>query len=174
MPTNLAPVYLDDARVLLHGDARPKVAAIVAASGRPAPSEMHVVRVNAPGETQGDALSFEDVIERAEQGPPVYLRLVARGEETETQAEFGKDESRGVGTTESFGAARTGIAGQGAKTSTTPLPADKQAKSDVNTNEGNAMRDQSTDNAGRPQAHRGERPQRSREGARPEAASDAD
>ena len=167
MPSNLAPVYLDDARVQLQGDPRPAVAKIVAASGKPAPSDSRIVRVSAPGVTEGDTLQLEDVIERAEQGAPVYLRVVPGGETGEAEVGFSQDESTGVGNrpaipNETFGAGRTGIAGQGATSSPGDLPADKQAKSDFQ--------------------RRGERPQRSREGAGsrpssnvgPDAASDAD
>src|SRR5688572_12309161 len=103
MPTELAPVYLDDARVKLQGDPKPKVSTIVAAGGK---RGSRVVRLRSPTDQDGESVGPEQVIDRASEAGPIYLRVV--GEEAE--ASFAADESSGV----QFGAARRGIAGQGA------------------------------------------------------------
>lgn len=124
MPTDLAPVYLDDNRVKLQGEPKPKVATIVAAGGKQA---SQVVRLRSPNDEQGEAVGLEAVIDRASEAGPVYLRCVEGGE---TQASFVNDESSGIGQAQ-FGAGRPGMAGQGAKGQLdAALPADKQAKSD--------------------------------------------
>ena len=124
MPSELAPVYLDDNRVKLQGDPRPKVSAIVAAGGKQA---SQVVRLRSPNDESGEAVGLEAVIDRASEAGPVYLRCVEGGE---MQASFVNDESSGIGQAQ-FGAARPGMAGQGATgEADAALPADKQAKSD--------------------------------------------
>lgn len=133
MPTNLAPVYLDDARVQLQGDPKPRVSTIVAAGGKAADGDLVVVRLRSQGDAQGSPMQLEDVIDRAKQTEPVYLRCIPGND---TEAGFAADESTGVGgtviqTSPQFGAARRGIAGQGAKDSPGDVPADKQAKSDA-------------------------------------------
>ena len=124
MPSELAPVYLDDNRVKLQGDPRPKVSAIVAAGGKQA---RQVVRLRSPNDEQGETVGLEAVIDRSSEAGPIYLRCVEGGE---TQASFVNDETSGIGQAQ-FGAGRPGMAGQGAKGEVdTALPADKQAKSD--------------------------------------------
>lgn len=150
MATNLAPVYLDDARVQLQGDPRPKVAKIVAAGGKVVGDDVEVVRLRDPADERGTPLRLEDVIDRAGQPGPVYLRC--RTAPAQGKPNLAADESSGPGATRSrphrpaaagvaFGAARPGMAGQGATGSPGDLPADKRAKSDF----------QPGDRPGRPQ-----------------------
>lgn len=158
MATNLAPVYLDDTRVQLQGDPRPKVSKIVQAGGKGAEQGLQVVRLHDQADEQGEPVRLEDVIDRAEGGPAVYLRCVRGGQ----RPRLADDQSSGLGagtlTQESggaggaegsqssigdrarpqrptakgqaFGAARPGMAGQGAQGSEGDLPVDKRAKSD--------------------------------------------
>lgn len=167
MPTNLAPVYLDDARVQLQGDPKPRVSKIVAAGGKSFDEDVVVVRLREQGDAKGSPVRLEDVIDRAHQDGPVYLRCVPNGP---SEASFAADESTGVGgsvtqieagglgqgdrfdpdssignrvrpgtgstrkqqaSAPQFGAAKRGIAGQGAKDSPGDVPPDKQAKSDA-------------------------------------------
>lgn len=71
MAADLAPVYLDDTRVTLQGDPRPKVAKILQAGGRP--TDARVVLQGAAGQPR--ALGPDEVIDRTV-GPsqPVHLR----------------------------------------------------------------------------------------------------
>jgi hypothetical protein len=203
MPTNLAPVYLDDARVQLQGDPKPRVSKIVAAGGKAVDGDLVVVRLRDQGDAKGSPIQLEDVIDRAQQDGPVYLRCVPGSQSGES---FAADESTGVGGSVTqieagglgqgdrfdpessignrvrpgtgstrkqaarppqFGAAKRGIAGQGAKDSPGEVPPDKQAKSDAPTD----LRDQSTDNAGRKQGQRPATPSREGDDSTP---ADAD
>ena len=117
MPANLAPVYLDDTRVQLQGDPRPPVSKIVQAGGKG--RDVKVVRLASLEDDRGSPVGLDEVIDRTARAEPVYLR---------TKADFARDESSGLG--EQFGAARTGMAGQGATDSAGEVALDKQAKSD--------------------------------------------
>lgn len=119
MPTNLAPIFLDDARVQLQGDPKPRVSKIVALGGKATDGDLVVVRLRSQGDAKGSPIKLEDVIDRAQQTDAVYLRCVPSNEASRPQAK-----------TPQFGAARRGIAGQGATDSPGDVPADKQAKSD--------------------------------------------
>lgn len=125
---DLAPIYLDDNRVKLQGDPKPRVAAIVKAGGK---RGVRVMRLRSPTDEEGEAIQLETVIDRASESGPVYLRVV----EGEAGASLAGDESSGVGGPQQFGAARTGTAGQGATgekegSGSGALALDKQAKSD--------------------------------------------
>ncbi len=129
--SDLAPVYLDDSRVKLQGDPKPNVASIVKAGGK---RGVRVVRLDSPTDEGGVDVGLDQVIDRASESGPVYLRVVEGGE---AKAGLREDESSGVGAQpqQQFGAARTGIAGQGATgekegSGSDALALDKQAKSD--------------------------------------------
>ena len=72
MTAGLAPVYLDDTRVTLQGDPRPKVAKILQAGGHP--TDALVVRVEG-----GQALGPDEVIDRTTALGPVHLRTSKPG-----------------------------------------------------------------------------------------------
>lgn len=95
MPTNLVPVYLDDARVQLQGDPKPRVSKIIAAGGKAVDEDVVVVRLREQSDAKGSPVRLEDVIDRAHQDGPVYLRCVPNSPE----ASFAADESTGVGGT---------------------------------------------------------------------------
>jgi hypothetical protein len=76
MAANLAPVYLDDARVTLQGDPRPQVAKILQAGGKPSGDGVLVVRLREASGADGQPVALHDVIDREEAVTPVYLRLV--------------------------------------------------------------------------------------------------
>lgn len=161
MTTNLAPVYLDDARVQLQGDPRPQVSKIVTAGGKQLDGATRVVRLRDQSDEDGTPVRLEDVIDRAQGPQPVYLRCVdqakARGLAADEEAGLGggsvtrqefaggghgapDDAQSSIGNRarpqrptsggQAFGAARPGMAGQGAQGSAGDLPADKRAKSD--------------------------------------------
>lgn len=72
MPADLAPVYLDETRVTLQGDPRPKVAKILQAGGRP--PDAAVLRSDTPS-GPGRPVGADDVIDRT--GTPsraIHLR----------------------------------------------------------------------------------------------------
>jgi hypothetical protein len=180
MATNLAPIYLDDARVHLQGDPKPRVSKIVAAGGKAVDGDLVVVRLRAQGDEDGKPVPLEEVIDRAQQSTPVYLRcLPGAGTQASAADEWsglgaGPTLGRGrpgTGSTRrrpaavkeppQFGAARRGIAGQGATDSAGAVPADKQAKSDADPRVPRP--------SGRAQA-----PLRSREGDGQVTAADAD
>jgi hypothetical protein len=112
MANELAPVYLDDARVQLQGDPRPKVAKIVAAGGKPS-EHMRIVRLASLQDETGQTVGLDDVIDRSQQRNPVYLRLVDEGEATAGQPDaditptgtptLASDESTGVGLSQPSG-----------------------------------------------------------------------
>jgi hypothetical protein len=71
MPADLAPVYLDDTRVTLQGDPRPKVAKILQAGGRPPDATVRLDARTGPGRPIG----ADEVIDRT--GTPsraIHLR----------------------------------------------------------------------------------------------------
>lgn len=76
MAANLAPVYLDDARVTLQGDPRPQVSKILQAGGKPSADGVLVVRLREASGADGQPLALHDVIDREEAVTPVYLRVV--------------------------------------------------------------------------------------------------
>lgn len=87
MAANLAPVFLDDARVSLQGDPRPNVKKIVIAVGK-SPDDCTVYQLSSQGDTAGRQLGMDEVIDRTLQvDAPVYLRC-------ETQSEPGTRPSR--------------------------------------------------------------------------------
>src|SRR5688572_14968759 len=69
MPADLAPVYLDDTRVTLQGDPRPKVAKILQAGGLP--KDARVVRVEGRS-SSGRPLGPDEVIDRTGDTRPVH------------------------------------------------------------------------------------------------------
>lgn len=187
MPTNLAPVYLDDARVQLQGDPRPRVSKIVAAGGKAVGDDLVVMRLRGQDDTKGSPIQLEDVIDRSGQTEPVYLRSAPSAAEARSPAD---ESSREEGSQLQFGAARRGIAGQGAKDSPGDVPAHKQAKSDAPTatdlgsrpSRGNPDSTQEFQSGGRqgeglPASHpsqQGQRRSPSREGDGPGTSGDAD
>lgn len=82
MASNLAPVYLDDARVTLQGDPRPQVAKILQAGGRAAGPSVQVVRLREAAGADGHPLGLEDVIDREKAITPVYLRVLPGPDKT--------------------------------------------------------------------------------------------
>lgn len=74
MAANLAPVFLDDARVSLQGDPRPNVKKIVIAVGKN-PDECVVYQLRSQTDMQGREMNLDEVIDRTLQvDAPVYLR----------------------------------------------------------------------------------------------------
>jgi hypothetical protein len=76
MAANLAPVYLDDARVTLQGDPRPQVSKILQAGGKATGDGTLVVRLREAAGADGQPLALDEVIDREEAVTPVYLRVV--------------------------------------------------------------------------------------------------
>ncbi len=75
---NLAPLYLDNQPVTLK-DAKPKLAAILSALGKPATTEVKWLR--SKSDTQGKSLRAEEVVDRTtEPSTPIYLTSTARGQ----------------------------------------------------------------------------------------------
>jgi hypothetical protein len=70
--SNLVPVYLDNQRVVLSGDPKPRVAKILVTGGKP--ESQPVVRLRSPGDIKGQALRPSDVIDRTHETNPVYLK----------------------------------------------------------------------------------------------------
>jgi hypothetical protein len=98
MAADLAPVYLNDTRVTLQGDPRPKVAKILQAGGRP--SDARVLRFE--GSNPGPSLGPDEVIDRT--GAPsraIHLR-------TSRAAGAGNEAIGGVGGQGSFQSAQPG------------------------------------------------------------------
>jgi hypothetical protein len=82
----LATVFLDDAQVGLMGDPMPRVAKIVAATGRE-PQAVQVLRMKGPDDKQGTPMSLDDEIDRtAEPTVPIYLVSKARVRPVPTEA----------------------------------------------------------------------------------------
>jgi hypothetical protein len=79
MASNLAPVYLDDARVTLQGDPRPQVAKILQAGGHAAGEDVQVVRLREAAGADGHPIGLQDVIDREKAITPVYLRVLKDG-----------------------------------------------------------------------------------------------
>lgn len=86
MASNLAPVYLDDARVTLQGDPRPQVAKILQAGGHAAGQGLVVLRLREAAGADGHPIGLEEVIDREKAIAPVYLRIL---KETEAGAKAG-------------------------------------------------------------------------------------
>lgn len=99
--TELAPVYVDDERVRLQGDPRPSISKIVEAAGKRGGRVLHL---RSQGEREGETMPPNQVIDRSRTKEPIYLRCVEDGS---AQASLHGDTQ--------FGAARTGMAGQGAQ-----------------------------------------------------------
>jgi hypothetical protein len=76
MASNLAPVYLDDARVTLQGDPRPQVSKILEAGGRALGPSFQVVRLREAAGADGHPIGLDDVIDREKAITPVYLRVL--------------------------------------------------------------------------------------------------
>lgn len=76
MASNLAPVYLDDARVTLQGDPRPQVSKILQAGGHDAGQGVLVVRLREAAGADGHPVELHDVIDREKAITPVYLRIL--------------------------------------------------------------------------------------------------
>jgi hypothetical protein len=82
MASNLAPVYLDDARVTLQGDPRPQVSKILQAGGHPAGQGVVVVRLREAAGADGHPIALDDVIDREKAITPVYLRVLTGAAKT--------------------------------------------------------------------------------------------
>ncbi|MEA3135821.1 MAG: hypothetical protein QOC71_102 [Thermoplasmata archaeon] len=76
MAGNLAPVYLDDARVTLQGDPRPQVAKILQAGGQQAGEGLVILRLREAAGADGQPVALTEVIDREKAIAPVYLRVV--------------------------------------------------------------------------------------------------
>ena len=76
MASNLAPVYLDDARVTLQGDPRPQVSKILEAGGHALGPSVQVVRLREAAGADGHPIGLDDVIDREKAIAPVYLRVL--------------------------------------------------------------------------------------------------
>lgn len=79
MASDLAPVYLDDARVTLQGDPRPQVSKILQAGGHDVGRSVVVVRLREASGADGHPIALDDVIDREKAITPVYLRILKEG-----------------------------------------------------------------------------------------------
>jgi len=71
--TGIFPVFVDDARVRLQGEARPRVDRIVKASGHRLERVRRVMRLRQAGDHEGVPVRLEETVDRAR--GPVYLRV---------------------------------------------------------------------------------------------------
>ncbi|MBI2077961.1 MAG: hypothetical protein HYT80_06265 [Euryarchaeota archaeon] len=71
----LAPVYVNDARVNLQGEPRPKVSRIVRAAGQQ-PDRVQVRRLRDKTDNEGQPLRLEDFIDRTADTNAVFLRCI--------------------------------------------------------------------------------------------------
>ena len=60
MPSDLAPVYLDDTRVTLQGDPRPQVSKILQASGRASQADVVVLRLQEAAGAAGQPVGLDE------------------------------------------------------------------------------------------------------------------
>ena len=133
MASDLAPVYLDDARVTLQGDPRPQVIKILLAGGRPASQGVQVVRLREAAGADGHPIGLDEVIDREKAITPVYLRILTEGNESlEAPASSTTavgDVTRGTEAvspaTSGEGAARKGASGRFAESQSFADPAHK-------------------------------------------------
>ncbi|MES2154146.1 MAG: hypothetical protein V4510_03335 [bacterium] len=80
MAANLAPVYVNDARITLQGDPKPNVWKIIEVLGKQ-PNDCEVVRLQGQMDVQGKTLSPNDVIDRTSGADsPVYLKCIDRND----------------------------------------------------------------------------------------------
>lgn len=81
---NLKPVFLDNQNVGLMGDPKPKVAKVVAATGKK-PENFRVTLLQSEKDTQGKAVALDFVLDRTlEPGKPIYLLSVNSAAEAST------------------------------------------------------------------------------------------
>jgi hypothetical protein len=74
MAANLAPIFLDNERVRLQGDPRPRLGKILAWGGR-SPDEYYIVRLREPLDPQGRPIAADECIDRSFiVTQPIYLR----------------------------------------------------------------------------------------------------
>jgi hypothetical protein len=91
MAANLAPVYLDNERVTLQGDPKPRVAKIVEAGGKK-PDKVQVVRLKSQTDFEGRPVRLDEIIDRTVQSNnPVYLKCVDKGNPASAGAGKGKE-----------------------------------------------------------------------------------
>ena len=110
MAANLAPVYLDNERVTLQGDPKPKVAKIVEAGGR-RPDKVQVVRLKSQTDFEGKPVRLEDVIDRTLQSNnPVYLKCVDKENPASAGTARGKQKEWRAPTSGGTGSASAGPA----------------------------------------------------------------
>jgi hypothetical protein len=84
MAAQLAPVYVDNNRIVLQGDPKPNVAKIVTTAGK-RPEKVKVLRLEAQTDTEGAPLQANDVIDRTmDVTQPIYLRFVDQAGQTQT------------------------------------------------------------------------------------------
>ncbi|MHB8633975.1 MAG: hypothetical protein ACYDBQ_08435 [Thermoplasmatota archaeon] len=77
MAQNLAPVFLNDSRVTLQGDPRPKVSKIIQAGGMQANATIEIKRLKSQDDTIGTTVRLDDVIDRTTSTEaPVYLKCI--------------------------------------------------------------------------------------------------
>ena len=82
MAANLAPVFVNDNRVTLAGDPKPKVEKIVNAVGKN-PQSVEIVRLRNQGDYEGKPLRLDEFIDRTvKSSDPVYLRCYEKGAKT--------------------------------------------------------------------------------------------
>ena len=91
--TNLAPVYLDNKPITLK-DARPKVSAILSASGKPETTDVKWLQFQP--NSQGKALRGEEVLDRTtDPTKPIYLTSTPKGGASHGAGWQGKDAGSG-------------------------------------------------------------------------------
>ncbi|MEA3203490.1 MAG: hypothetical protein QOI63_1165 [Thermoplasmata archaeon] len=90
----LAPVYLDNEPVGLHDDPRPRVAAVLAASGRPPEHFAVLWRQDQEGDA-GALIGLEEVLDRTE-APTVAIYLTTVAPETDADLEGEVESGPGV------------------------------------------------------------------------------
>jgi hypothetical protein len=103
MPADLAPVYLDDTRVTLQGDPRPKVAKILQAGGRP--TDARIVLESAGGNPLGP----DEVVDRTgDPSRPLHFRTAPSSAPTPAARPPGDEAIGGAGGQGAFQSARPG------------------------------------------------------------------
>lgn len=75
MAQGLASVYVNESRVGLQGDPKPKVAKIVKTAGQE-PQMTQVFRLKERSDPKGTPLNLEEVIDRTKEQQDIYLRCV--------------------------------------------------------------------------------------------------
>ncbi len=137
MVAQLAPVYLDDNRVTLQGDPKPKVSKILLAGGKEG-TDFEVVRLRSQDDNEGTTVGADEVIDRTAQSDyPVYLRS-REGGERDAGSERG---------TEQFGAGREGQSSQASMQGKSKQELVKPALHEEDLNQEEADDAQTTDQA---------------------------